>query len=167
MSATESITAATRLCAECGMCCDGVLFHSVVLQPGDSERALSALGLKIKRRGGPPHFLQPCHAYRESRCTIYAQRPTRCRMFDCRQLLRVASGETTEADALEKIHEARRRVTEVNTLIDRVAETNPLRALAQRCANALTTAEPTPDHQALDAAMRELEELLERDFRVP
>jgi Fe-S-cluster containining protein len=163
----EFSSAASRLCAACGMCCDGVLFHAVVLQAGDSERGLSALGFKIKRRGGPPHFLQPCMAHRDSQCAIYEQRPARCRLFNCRQLLRLETGEITEAVALEKIHDARRRVARVNTLIHSVAETNPNRGLAQRCANALTTDEITPTHRELEAAMRDLELLLEADFRVP
>jgi hypothetical protein len=157
---------ASRLCAACGMCCNGVLFHAGVLQEGDSERALSALGLKIKRRGSPPHFPQPCTAHRDSHCTIYDQRPQRCRLFNCRQLLRVEAGDITESAALEKIYEAKSRTVRVENLIDRLAETNPRRALAQRCANALTGTENNPLHAELKSAMSELEALLKTDFRV-
>lgn len=147
------------------MCCDGVMFHSVVLQPGDSARALSALGLKIKRRQGARYFPQPCAAHEDARCTIYEQRPVRCRLFSCRQLQRVAAGEISESAAREKIREARARVARVNLLVDRIAETNPRRALAQRCANALADAPEGPAGE-LRAAMGELEDLLDRDFRV-
>jgi len=148
------------------MCCDGVLFHSVVLQPGDSSRKLAALGFKLRRKKGAEYFLQPCSAYRECRCAIYEARPVRCRDFRCRQLLRLAIGETTEASALEKINEARELVARINATIARLADTNPNRSLAQRCANALTTAERTPVHEELQSAMRELEALLETQFRV-
>jgi len=164
MSSPPSSPAA-RLCAACGMCCDGVLFHSVLLQPGDSARALSALGLKIRRKNDRDFFLQPCPARSEARCAIYDRRPARCRDFNCRQLLGVAAGEITEASALEKIREARARVARVNALIERIAETNPNRALAHRCANALTSPERTPLHEQLESAMRGLETLLEKDFR--
>lgn len=156
---------ATRLCAACGMCCDGVLFHSVVLQPGDSARALSALGLKIKRRQGAQYFHQPCAAHADARCAIYEHRPARCRLFSCRQLQRVAAGEVSESTARETIREARVRVARVNRLADRITATNPRRALAQRCANALTGAPEEPANE-LRAAQRELEDLLDRDFRV-
>jgi Fe-S-cluster containining protein len=166
----ESESAASRLCAACGMCCDGVLFHSVVLQPGDSARALSALGLKIKRRGGP-HFLQPCSAHQDSHCAIYEQRPARCRLFNCRQLLRVATGEITEGMAFDKIREARENVHRVNSLMQRTGETNPRRALAQRYSNLMTdppaASEAAELHTELQSAMRDLESLLEKDFRVP
>ncbi|MFA7234519.1 MAG: YkgJ family cysteine cluster protein [Terrimicrobiaceae bacterium] len=156
-------SAAARLCAACGMCCNGVLFHSVLLQPGDSARALSALGLKIKRK---TFFLQPCPAHQGGRCAIYEQRPNRCRNFHCRQLLRVTAGETTEASALQKIARARHLADRVNALIARVADPNPNRAIAQRCANALTTTDRTPLHDELESAARDLESLLEKEFRV-
>ena len=159
-------SAAARLCGACGMCCDGVLFHSVELQPGDSASALSAAGLRIKRKAGREFFLQPCAAYRECRCAIYDRRPERCRLFNCRQLLRVTEDAAAETSALEKIAEARSLVSRVNALINRLAETNPNRALAQRCANALTTSDWTPLHDELQATMRELETQLARDFRL-
>jgi hypothetical protein len=162
----ESPSVASRLCAACGMCCNGVLFHAGVLQEGDSERALSALGLKIKRRGHAPHFLQPCTAHRDSCCTIYDQRPQRCRLFNCRQLIGVMAGDITESAALEKIHDAKSRTARVENLIEQITETNPRRALAQRCANALTTDVRTPFHDELESAMSELESLLKTEFRV-
>jgi len=150
------------------MCCDGVLFHAVVLQPGDSPRALAALGLKVKRRQGAQFFHQPCRAHGDGSCAIYAQRPQRCRLFACRQLLGVAADEITEAAALEKIRAARVHVSRVNALLERVAETNPRRALAQRYANAMTGPAEGAVAEAraeLAVAMRELEALLARDFR--
>jgi hypothetical protein len=147
------------------MCCNGVLFHSVLLQPGDSARALSAAGLKIKRKAGAEFFHQPCPAHNECQCAIYDRRPARCRHFNCRQILRVTADKSAEASALEKIREAHSLVTRVNALINRLAETNPNRALAQRCANALTTPDWTPLHGELQATMLELETLLAREFR--
>ena len=160
------------LCASCGMCCDGVLFHSVELQPGDNPRQLSALGLKLRRKKGVEFFLQPCAAHREENgscsCAIYAERPGRCRMFTCRQILGVESGAISEVEASEKIREARFRVARVTEIMERVGDTNPNRSLAHRVANALTLtegAEPTALHKELDSAMRELEHFLEKEFR--
>jgi hypothetical protein len=137
-----------------------VLFHAVVLQAGDSPRALAALGLKIKRRQGAQFFHQPCRAHRDGSCTIYTQRPQRCRLFACRQLLGVAAGETTEAVAMEKIRTARALVARVNALLDRVAETNPRRAMTGP-----VEGDAIPARAELAVAMRELEALLARDFR--
>jgi Fe-S-cluster containining protein len=155
------------------MCCDGVLFHSVELQAGENPRQLSALGLKLRRKKGVEFFLQPCSAHREESgacsCTIYEDRPSRCRLFNCRQILAVEAGSVSEADALEKIRNARAQVTSVNELIARLGESNPARSLAHRVANALTMAEGaerTALHNELDAAMRGLEDFLAKEFRV-
>jgi hypothetical protein len=149
------------------MCCDGVLFHSVELQERDSARLLAAKGIKIRSKKGQAFFLQPCSAHQNCSCVIYEDRPARCRLFNCRQLVLLEKGETTKEAALEKIREARQRVEAVNGLINQITETNPNRSLAQRCANALTTPEPTPLHQKLEFAMAELESHLEKNFRVP
>lgn len=164
---------AARLCAACGMCCDGVLFHAVELQQGDSPRQLSSLGLKLRRKKGVEFFLQPCSAHREMdgscSCVIYDQRPARCRLFNCKQILAVTEGTSTEARALENIHTARARVTRVLSLMAQVGATNPNRSLAHRVAHALTlppNTERTLLHNQLETAMRELEALLEQEFRV-
>jgi uncharacterized protein len=159
------------LCGECGMCCDGVLFHQVELQPGDHPRRLASFGLKLRRKKGVEFFLQPCSAHRATptgcSCAIYEDRPARCRLFSCQQLLGVSSGAITEASALSKIREVRRLITTVHELMDQVGETNPNRGLAHRVANALTTKERTTLHDNLESSMKALEEILEKDFRVP
>lgn len=163
---------ASRLCAECGLCCNGVMFHTVRLQVGDSAKALSALGLRLKRKQGQHYIVQPCPAFM-SQCTIYAARPQRCRLFECRQLQRVAAGEISEAAAREKIREAKQRVAELEELLDRIGGTNPKRPLSRRYENALAEAlDPNQGdvllsaHRRLCAAVSELEALLNADFRL-
>ena len=170
---TTDPSASARLCASCGMCCDGVLFHSVHLQKGDSPRQLTSLGIKRRKKKGSEFFLQPCSMHSESEvgctCAIYDQRPMRCRLFFCKQLLAVESGETTEAAALAKIQEARARVAPVNEWIAQLGESNPNRSLSHRVAHALTLQQGeqrTPLHDRLDGAMIELESFLEQEFRV-
>lgn len=172
-TASSASSAAARLCGTCGMCCDGVLFHSVELQPADSPRQLASLGMKLRRKKGVEFFLQPCSMHREENgqcsCKIYEERPERCRAFDCRQLQAVAAGSKTEAAALEMIRTAKAGVATANELISRISETNPNRSLAHRAANALTLArgaEKTPLQAELESAMQGLEELLNKEFRV-
>jgi Fe-S-cluster containining protein len=171
---TPDISAApSRLCTACGMCCDGVMFHTVHLKPGDSPKGLAALGLKLKRKRGQNYILQPCPAYRESQCSIYAVRPERCRLFECGQLRRVAAGEITEAMALQKIDGARRLVTELNALLLRAGGTNVKRPLSKRCEQAMAVPlDPTSDiatveiRERLTRTMQELEKMLDQDFRI-
>ena len=93
---------AAKLCAACGMCCNGVLFYGTRLQPEDSIRSLTALGMKLKRKDGEMQFLQPCPAYKDSCCSIYEKRPQRCRTFVCKQLQALNAGESTEEAALPR-----------------------------------------------------------------
>lgn len=164
-------SAASRLCAACGMCCNGVMFHSMRLQPSDSERKLESLGLKVKRRKGERHILQPCPAHDGVRCTIYAHRPERCRLFECRQLKGVEAAEITEAEALTKIEEAQRRVARVRELFRQAGDHRENKGFATRYATIFTEPlDPSPEavilRDTLAGAMRELEGLLEKDFRI-
>jgi len=163
---------AARLCAACGMCCDGVMFHSMLLQPGDSARELAALGLKVKRRKAGAFIPQPCTAHQGSCCSIYERRPIRCRVFVCRQLIDVGSGKIGEPEAREKIDRARALTTRVQTLLREVGDEREHKALAARCAMALTPPfESGPDavrrREDLAAAMSELEAFLAQEFRNP
>lgn len=173
MTAPDISSTASRLCAACGMCCDGVMFHTVHLKPRDSAKELAALGLKLKRKRGQNYILQPCPAYREAHCSIYAARPERCRLFECRQLRRVASGEITELMAREKIDVARRLVAEITALLQRSGSTNTRHPLSKRCDTAMAVPlDPSSDaatvetRNQLTRAMHELDALLDRDFRI-
>src|SRR4051812_31950867 len=132
MTTPETSSAASRLCTACGLCCNGVMFHTVRLQPGDSAKELTALGLKLKRKNKQNYILQPCPAYKGSQCSIYQYRPERCRLFECRQLKRVGAGEISESAALEKIRDVQRRVEVVNELMAQAGATNVKRPLSKR-----------------------------------
>ena len=149
------------------MCCDGTLFHSVVLQPNDSATSLSSLGLILKRKKGAISFRQPCPAHQNSQCGIYENRPHRCRLFQCQQLLQVSSGTLSQTQALETIRSTREKIKQVDQLIGKITETNPSHGLSQRVATALATTPNTPLHSDLTLAMDELNQTLNQQFRVP
>jgi len=169
----ETPGAAGRLCTQCGLCCNGVMFHTVKLQAGDSAKELAALGLKLKRKHGHHFILQPCPAFRDAQCSLYSARPERCRKFECGQLRRLAAGEITEAMALEKIHAARRLVGRINELLHRAGTTNPKQPLDKRCEkilaepiDAATDPEAMALRNQLQLVRQELDALLTADFRI-
>ncbi|HEX8312101.1 MAG TPA: YkgJ family cysteine cluster protein [Chthoniobacteraceae bacterium] len=170
----ETSSPASRLCTACGLCCNGGIFHTVRLQPGDSPQELAALGLKLKRKHGHQCILQPCPAHRDSRCSIYESRPERCRLFECRQLQRVTAREITEAMALEKIQEVQQRVAELDALSRRPDGTLRKGPLSKRCETALAEPFDATTHpqlieqrEALARGLAELDAILDEDFRVP
>ena len=173
MEASDFAAAAARLCSECGLCCNGVMFHTVKMQPVDSTKALAALGLKLKRKSGGQYLQQPCPAFCGTHCSIYQSRPERCRLFECQQLKRLAANATTEVAALEQIREAQRRVGELEKLLEKSGKTDPKRPLSKRYEK--VTAEPLDDsadpvalelRNRLTLAMREIDTFLDREFRL-
>ena len=155
------------------MCCDGVMFHFVKLQPGDSAKALAALGLKVSRKRKQDCILQPCPAHAECRCTIYEARPVRCRVFECQQLHRLAAGAITEGEAFEKISDAKILVAEVNALLLRLGATNLKLPLSKRCESVvIDPADASSDEAGMQTrsqlarAMSDLSRLLDGHFRI-
>ncbi|HXG48632.1 MAG TPA: YkgJ family cysteine cluster protein [Methylomirabilota bacterium] len=104
----------SRLCLRCGICCRGTLFKDVELQPGDDPARLAQLGLPLTKRRRGVLFAQPCAALgADCRCRIYADRPRRCRQFDCDLLQSVMAGKTELAVARRIIRRARRQAKTV------------------------------------------------------
>lgn len=179
---------AARLCLDCGLCCNGVLFDLVMLQPGDHAKALSARGLKIKKGD---RFNQPCTALCGVLCGIYEHRPVRCRTFVCRQFQLVAAGETPPESALERIREAKENVGRVEVLLEEAGGSNPRKPLAHRVATVMgrgaaeqsapatngmagaaaqdaeSGASNADSHPDLTQAMAQLQQFLARHFRLP
>ena len=152
------------------MCCNGVLFDGMRLQPSDSVRSLTALGLKLKRRDGVLQFLQPCPAHHDSCCTIYEERPERCRAFSCKQLREATAGIVTETEALEKIGAARSLTDRVRELFLRAGDTRTGKSFSTRYAGIFTPPlDPSPEavevREKLKSVMRELEAYLAKEFR--
>jgi len=50
---------AGEICLECGLCCNGVIFADVQLQPGDLPDRLRELGLKLLARAKRPSRRRP------------------------------------------------------------------------------------------------------------
>lgn len=170
----EFPAAATRLCAACGMCCDGTMFQIVRMQPGEVPAELGKLGLKIRCRDGEYYMEQPCSALREKRCTVYEQRPVRCRLFNCQQLGRVERGETTEPEAMAMIIETRALVEKVRGLIEQCGLREDGQALVERYERVASTPvnqalepELVAVREELDEVMRKLKLRLNREFRLP
>lgn len=100
--------AASELCRRCGLCCDGTLFTRTPLLPDEVER-LAALVPLPGDGARAPGLGQPCAALEGSRCTIYAERPSSCRRYECLLRGAVVEGEVGLDEALGVIDEARAR----------------------------------------------------------
>ena len=122
---------AEQLCLTCGICCDGTLFKDVELQPGDSAQQLQSLHPALAIRNGK--FPQPCAALCvDKHCAIYADRPARCRSFECALFQSFADGKTTSVAARRVIRDARQRADKVRQLLRALGNTDEHLALSLR-----------------------------------
>lgn len=166
------MSAASRLCQSCGLCCDGSLFATVRLQPGDSAQTLKALGFRIQHKAQYDFFDQPCIAFKNNCCSIYQERPVRCRVFQCQQLKRLACGETTEENVLKKIKEAQSMIAVIKKLLYKLGPTNSKKPLLQQYQQIISIPVDTStekkiveERAALDEAFLHLHAFFKQEFR--
>ncbi len=123
------------------MCCNGVIFADVKLQPGDDPELLRRLGLQLKqprlrgrnnRRLPGPFFCQPCAAFDKGRCRIYSDRPEYCGAFQCGLLKSMDAGRTDLPAALRVVNTAHQRANKVRRLLCELGDNDEQRALAVR-----------------------------------
>ena len=172
MSATDPTDAVSKLCPNCGLCCNGVLFADVELRAGDDAKSLKRLGLKLQKKGqGKLAFAQPCACFDGKLCGIYADRPKRCRTFECGLLKRVQDGGLEAEAALKTIRQTKRQVEKVRVLLRQLGQNDEELAMTKRYAQVMSAPTDLSDHESdterrgeLMLAMGELMQLLQRDF---
>lgn len=97
-----------NLCLECGLCCNGFLFQSF---PVTKEEFIPFVDLnpKTKETEKGLNVSQPCVQWiRGKGCNIYDKRPSVCRKYKCKVLLRYEYEDITYEEALEKINHVKR-----------------------------------------------------------
>ncbi len=132
---TPDNSIAEQLCLKCGLCCNGVIFRDVELQPGDNAARLQSLGLHVRAprtAAGRAKFPQPCAALDGCRCRIYADRPTYCRQFECALFKAVRAGRIDVSAALHLIRTTRDRAARVLRLLHELGDTDERASLAVR-----------------------------------
>jgi Fe-S-cluster containining protein len=93
---------ADALCTDCGLCCDGTFYGSVVVAEDEAAR-LGRVGLRVLQYDGACGMPQPCTALRGCLCDVYADRPRACAAYECELRKSVKAGEQPLEDARAKI----------------------------------------------------------------
>lgn len=79
-------TEGQELCLACGLCCTGVWFSHVNLEPEEVDPARHA-GLEVEIVDGQPRSPQSCALHRDGSCSGYGKwRPAACVAFRCQLL---------------------------------------------------------------------------------
>jgi Fe-S-cluster containining protein len=171
MAINKLTDAVSQLCPNCGLCCNGVLFADVELRAGDDAGRLAELGLLLTKKGGKLAFAQPCACFDGKLCTIYADRPKRCRTFECGLLKRVQAEELDADAALKTIGHTKHQVAKVRGLLRQLGQNDESLAMTKRYAQAMSAPIDLSDHESdterrgeLMLAVDELMKKLQQDF---
>jgi uncharacterized protein len=172
MAMSKTTDAVSQLCPSCGLCCNGVLFADVELRAGDDAKRLKELGLTLEKKGrGKVAFAQPCACFDGKLCGIYADRPKRCRTFECGLLKRVQAGGLQVDAGLKTIAQTKRQVENVRGLLRLLGQNGEHLAMTKRYAQAMSAPIDLSEHESnterrgeLMLAVDELMRLLHRDF---
>jgi Fe-S-cluster containining protein len=159
-----------QLCPNCGLCCDSTLFADVELRAGDDAKQLAKLGLTITNKTRTKlAFAQPCACFDGKLCGIYADRPKRCRTFECGLLKRVQAGELDVNAALKTIAKTKLQAEAVRGLLRQMGQNAERLAMTKRYAQAMCAPIDLSDHEtdserrgelmlAVDELMRQLQQ---------
>ncbi|MDB5212612.1 MAG: hypothetical protein JWO86_539 [Myxococcaceae bacterium] len=109
-----SVAEANALCMQCGLCCDGTFYGSVVVADGEKAR-LERVGLRVVQADGATAMPQPCSALRGCLCAVYEERPSACAAYECTLRKRVSAGERTMDDATAKVTQMRALLASIRT----------------------------------------------------
>ena len=170
-NAGKPTDAVSQLCPNCGLCCNGVLFADVELRAGDDAGRLAELGLSLTKKGSKLAFAQPCACFDGKFCGIYADRPKRCRTFECGLLKRAQDGELDAEAALKTISKTKHQVEKVRVLLRQLGQNDERLAMTKRYQEAMSAPIDLSDHESnterrgeLMLAVDELMRELQRDF---
>jgi uncharacterized protein len=171
MAINKSPDGVSQLCPNCGLCCNGALFADVELRAGDDAGRLAELGLSLTKKGGKLAFPQPCACFDGKLCTIYADRPKRCRTFECGLLKRVQDGELDADAALKTIAYTKQKAEKVRGLLRQLGQKDESLAMTKRYAQAMSAPvdlSASEDNSELRGelmlAVNDLMQVLQREF---
>jgi Fe-S-cluster containining protein len=112
-----SVAEANALCMQCGLCCNGTFYGSVVIAEEETAR-LSRVGLRIVRDDGTTTMSQPCSALRGCLCAVYEERPTACARYECSLRKKLVADECSLDDATANVAKMRELLATIRTAFD-------------------------------------------------
>ena len=172
MKTNSSTGGVDQLCPNCGLCCDSTLFADVELRAGDDAKRLAKLGLAIEKKNRTKlAFAQSCMCFDGKLCGIYADRPKRCRTFECGLLKRVQAGELDADAALNTIFKTKLQAGTVRARLRQLGQNDERLAMTKRYAAAMSAPIDLADSETeserrgeLMLAVDELMRQLQREF---
>lgn len=111
-----TLSEASRLCTQCGLCCDGTLFLRARISEGDDPGCYETFGVTSGSKGKA--FPLPCKFLQNQICTTYACRPEICGEFECRLLKQFKKGKMSFAEAMRTIVQTTEHAARVRAALE-------------------------------------------------
>ncbi len=160
-----------EICVTCGFCCDGTLFSTATLKPGEKGNLPEKMEEAYGKNGEYEFFKLPC-AYFCEKCTIYDQKKANvCSSFRCKLLKDVAKNEVSQEQALgivENAMQMRQEVFKLYAAIFHVAHAPHFRQILTSIGDKEEANDPialTKEFQLLKIKATILETLLIKQFK--
>jgi len=103
---SEASAEEQAICVACGFCCDGTLFGTAGLKPGERGNLPSEIEKTAFRKEDKEYFTLPCR-YFSGMCTIYDQSKAYvCSAYRCQLLKDFEEGTISFHDALVILNDA-------------------------------------------------------------
>jgi Fe-S-cluster containining protein len=102
----------SSICLSCLLCCDGSLIGFVQLEQEEIAPLKGLLEIEEDSNSNGV-FLHPCTNLCADGCTIYEQRPTQCRSFNCGLLKSVEQKEIAFDSAVQVINTVKQKKTAI------------------------------------------------------
>ena len=152
------MSALSRVCQACGLCCSGAFLSHVQLRSGEPER-LASLGVAVKKRKtGLPVLALGCSALKGTCCSIYEQRPRGCALYICAIGQKLEDGSMSEAEAMQLVDQAKALINAVEQHLPPSSEVD-LRGVMHRARTEGLLSGPQP--------LRDAEDFLVKHFHKP
>lgn len=95
-----------QICINCGFCCDGTLFHTAGLKPGERGHLPERIDTASFRDGENEYFYLPCE-YFFRKCTIYDKKKAYvCSAYRCQLLKDFTDGKFDLTEALVIVNDS-------------------------------------------------------------
>ena len=144
---------------ECGLCCDGTFFGSVIVAPEERER-LGRVGLRVVDGEGGLVMPQRCSALRGSVCSAYAERPKACREYECSLRESFLASSTSEEAARVSLARMHVLLATIRRAFD-LPQGTSIREAIVMISEPASVDPMSPAGQKLDEGIKAVSELLE------
>ena len=100
----------------CGICCSATVLSGVRLEAAEGLFA-EKHHLRVVETEKGSAFVLPCPLLTAKCCSVYTERPRRCRLFRCKTLRAFEDGSLTEEKSLERIDALQERIEVIQSAI--------------------------------------------------